>query len=423
MLLRARIVLPVNQPPIENGGVAISGNRITWVGSWQERAASVHSEIQDLGEVILMPGLVNAHCHLDYTGMSGQIPPSKSFTDWIRAIVALKGSWTNEEFAQSWNKGAEMLLRTGTTTVADVESVPDLLPAVWRATPLRVITLRELINLRSPAEALVKTAERELAALPGSEGRIGLSPHAPYTTTAELLQLAALTAKRRNWPLVTHVAESEEEYEMYLYRHGALFEWLKSQRDMSDCGLGSPLNHLERNDYLSERLIAVHVNYLCRDDAPVLGRYNVSVAHCPRSHAYFRHLLFPRNELVSTGVNICLGTDSLATVLKEKGNLPELNMFAEMRAFADKFREVSPATILEMATVNGARALGRTGQLGQISENAMADLIALPYSDKLSSAGEFAVHFQGNVAGSMIDGNWAITPREASSPARPALQS
>ena len=106
-------------------------------------------EAQDLEEAVLLPGLVNAHCHLDYTDMAGFLPPPKQFTDWIKAIVALKSSWTLEEFATSWQHGAAMLLRTGTTTVADVEAVPELLPTAWGGTPLRVISFRELINLKS----------------------------------------------------------------------------------------------------------------------------------------------------------------------------------------------------------------------------------------------------------------------------------
>src|SRR5262245_9889805 len=188
-----------------------------------------------------------------------------------------------------------MLVRTGTTTVADVEAVPELLPSAWRATPLRVISYRELINVKgrhAPAE-LVERAVNDWLGLAEATGRVGLSPHAPYTTSAELLEQASRAAQRRNWRLTTHVAESEQEFEMFMYRQGPMFEWLKSQRDMTDCGHGSPVQHLERCGYLDENLLAVHVNYLWRHDAGILGRGGVSVAHCPRSHDYFRHLRFP----------------------------------------------------------------------------------------------------------------------------------
>jgi cytosine/adenosine deaminase-related metal-dependent hydrolase len=139
MILRARTVLPVSRPPVANGAVAISGNRIAAVGLWKNftRYASrmTHHDIFDLGEVILLPGLVNAHCHLDYTDMAGELLPPKSFTDWIKLITEAKGGWTYSDFAQSWLNGARMLLRYGTTTVADFENVPELLPEAWNATP------------------------------------------------------------------------------------------------------------------------------------------------------------------------------------------------------------------------------------------------------------------------------------------------
>src|SRR5947208_1390140 len=128
MLLRARIVLPVAQPPIEDGAILISANRIARVDSWLGFGADEKSQVVDLGEVVVLPGLVNAHCHLDYTGMAGLIPPQKSFTDWIRAIVGLKASWSNDEFAASRRSGAEMLLRLGATTVGDLDAIPGLLP-------------------------------------------------------------------------------------------------------------------------------------------------------------------------------------------------------------------------------------------------------------------------------------------------------
>jgi cytosine/adenosine deaminase-related metal-dependent hydrolase len=283
---------------------------------------------------------------------------------------------------------------------------------MWRATPLRVISFRELISLKSQlaAREIVEKAVQEWSGLPAAGGRVGLSPHAPYTTSAELLRFAARAAREQRWPLTIHLAESEPEFEMFMYRHGALYEWLKGQREISDCGLGSPVAHLERCDCLGENLLAAHVNYLWRDDAALLGRRGVSVAHCPRSHAYFRHLLFPRAELAAAAVNITLGTDSLASTLKHRGRLPELNMLEEMRALAAVTPDLAPGAILKMATANGARALGRQGEIGELAPNALADLIVIPFAGKMSEANEAVVQHPGDVSASMIDGQWAIPP-------------
>lgn len=328
-------------------------------------------------------------------------------------MVGLKGTWTIEDYAASWQRGAEMLLRTGTTTVADIEAVPELVPRVWEGTPLRVISFRELIQVKSriPSAELVERAVNDWLGVGSAQGRVGLSPHAPYTTSTELLEFAARAAHRRHWRLTTHVAESEQEFEMFMYRQGAMFDWLKGQRDMSDCGHGSPVQHLERCGYLDEHLLAVHVNYLWRHDAGILGRNRVSVAHCPRSHDYFHHLRFPREELESAGVNICLGTDSLATVRQERDAVIELNMFAEMQSMSAKALELSPESILSMATLHGAEALGRKGEMGELSENALADLIALPFAGAIQEVYAAILHHQGVVAASMIGGVWALAPQ------------
>jgi cytosine/adenosine deaminase-related metal-dependent hydrolase len=414
MILRARMVVPVSHPPIEDGAVCISGERIVWVGRRAESPTTFsQNEETDLGDAILLPGLINAHCHLDYTDMAGQIPPPRGFADWIKAIVALKSAWSVDEFAASWSRGAEMLLRTGTTTVANIEAVPELLPRVWETTPLRVLSFRELINVRGriPPRDMVERAVNDCLGLAGSRGRVGLSPHAPYSTSAELLERAARAAQRRRWRLTTHVAESEQEFEMFMYRQGAMFDWLKSQRDMSDCGRGSPVQHLERCGYLDENLLAAHVNYLWRQDAGILGRNRVSVVHCPSSHDYFQHLRFAREELERAGVNLCLGTDSLATIRKT-GNQPlELNLFTEMQRFASRSPDVAPEKILRMATLNGAQALGREGELGELSANALADVIAVPFTGSAAEVFEAIVHHHGAVSASMIDGSWTLAPK------------
>jgi len=411
MILRARVVLPITRPPIEDGAVLISGNRITRVGPWKDFSGS--DSVIDLGDVILMPGLINAHCHLDYTDMTGLMPPQKSFTDWIRLMMATKSGWNYSEFAQSWLRGAQMLARTGTTTVVDFETVPELLPDVWSATPLRVISLLEMTGVKSRRDprAILQDNVNHILTLPGGRCRPGLAPHAPYSTMPELLRLTADMARRRHWPLSIHVSESVEEFEMFTKGRGAMFDWLRrNERDMGDCGERSPLKHLDRSGVLSENCLAVHVNYLAKGDAKLLAARKTSVAHCPRSHAYFKHENFPLGALTKASVNVCLGTDSLATVYKKPRQTVELNMFDELQAFAAKHSRVAPERILQMATINGARALGMAGQAGEISEKALADLIVIPFNGKVEDAYEAAVHYKGDVRGSMIDGQWNIEP-------------
>jgi cytosine/adenosine deaminase-related metal-dependent hydrolase len=266
----------------------------------------------------------------------------------------------------------------------------------------------ELLSVRSQQSAagLLDAAVRKLRALPADS--VGLSPHAPYSTGPELIRLSALAARENNWLLTTHVAESEDEFEMYMSASGAMFDWLKSQRDTSDCGLGSPTASLSRHGALSPNMLAVHANYLAKGDAELLASSETSVVHCPRSHAFFGHQPFPLQELRNAGVNVCLGTDSLATMAKTRNEPLALNMFAEMRAFACEFPNLSPAEILLSATSNGAKALRRENEVGVLTPGAFADLIAVPFAE--GNCFEAILEHRGEVEASMVHGEWVKPP-------------
>jgi cytosine/adenosine deaminase-related metal-dependent hydrolase len=405
--------VPLAQPPIADGAVVVSGKRVGAVGRWAELRAHWAGPVADLGEGALLPGLVNAHCHLDYTSLAGQLPPQPCFPDWIKSVLARKSALTLEDCRRGWLAGAAMLLRAGATTVADVEAVPELLPEVWSATPLRVFSFLEMTGVRSrrePALVLQETVDKA-ASLPAGRGGAGLSPHAPYSTTAELLRRSAEAARARNWRLTIHVAESRDEFEMFTRGSGPMYDWLKrNQRDMSDCGRGSPVQHLAACGVLGENLIAVHANYLAPGDAELLARHGVSVVHCPRSHAFFKHEPFPWAELRRAGVNLCLGTDSLATVSSAAQQTLELSLFAEMRALAAAAPGLPEEAILRMATANGARALGLAEQLGAIAPGLAADFILIPFAGPPADVYDAAIHHQGPVTATMIGGQWASVP-------------
>jgi cytosine/adenosine deaminase-related metal-dependent hydrolase len=414
MILRAKIVLPIAAPAIEDGAVFIVGAKIRAVTPWKSLRPTLRQKALDLGEVILLPGLINSHCHLDYSDMAGQLPPPKAFTDWIAAILAAKSGWGYSEYALSWLRGAHQLLKSGVTTVADIEAMPDLLPEVWDATPLQVFSFLEMTGIKSrrlPREILREAAEK-VDSLHHARNRAWLSPHAPYSTVSELLQRTARMAQKRRWRVSMHVAESQQEFDMFQHARGPMYDWLKrNERDPSDCGLGSPVAHLARNKLLGENVLAVHVNCLARGDATLLAKNRTSVVHCPRSHEYFKHPPFERARLAAAGVNICLGTDSLATVRKTGKAKPELDMFAEMRTLADKDKAISPVEILKMATVNSARALGLAGKAGELTPGTIADLITVPFSGKFTEIHETLLEHTGNVTASLIGGRWAIPPQ------------
>ncbi len=152
MIIRARWVVTMDGPPIENGAVVITGNRIADVGRWDDLRSSAGGDVIDLGEQVLLPGLINAHCHLDYTALRGVIPRQKSFTAWIRAINARKAEFTAEDYRASIAAGFAEAASFGTTTIANLEAFPELLAAMPRP-PLRTWWFAEMIDVREPQSA------------------------------------------------------------------------------------------------------------------------------------------------------------------------------------------------------------------------------------------------------------------------------
>ena len=198
MIIRARCIQPIGEDPIDNGAIVVDKGFVSWVGRWRDCEGKGRQEVRDLGEVALLPGLVNAHCHLDFTKMAGKIPPPRHFPDWVKTILSLKAHWGYSDFAESWLEGAAMLVSTGTTTVCDIESYPELLPETWQGTPLRIFSFLEMTGVkdqRQPAEVLHSTLENLDRISPEAKHPPGLSPHALYSTTPELLRITAAAAR------------------------------------------------------------------------------------------------------------------------------------------------------------------------------------------------------------------------------------
>src|SRR5215218_5573295 len=206
MILRARHVVTMDGELIDNGAVRVEGNRIAEVGGWSEVKTSGTSGTLDLGECALLPGLINAHCHLDYTSLRTTIPPRPSFTDWIEAINARKASLTAEDYLQSISAGFSEAAGFGTTTIANLEAFPELLSRMT-APPLRTWWFPELIDVRTDQSA-ARTYEKIRTVFDTDEGwlgGIGLAPHAPYTASVRLYAEAAKVARTHQLPVSTHL--------------------------------------------------------------------------------------------------------------------------------------------------------------------------------------------------------------------------
>ena len=403
MILRARAVVTMDGPPIGNGAVAVSGDRIVDVGKFPEVSARYSGqEIIDLGEQALLPGLINAHCHLDYTCLRGKIPRQKSFTDWIRAINTEKSKLSPQDYIASISEGFAEAKQFGTTTIANLTAFPELIRQL-PGPAIRTWWFAELIDVRSPnrTNELVDSAIESLK----FAQNYGLAPHALFTASKNLYQRCEEAGK--DVLLTTHLAESREEMEMFRDGSGPLYNFMENiGRDMGDCGhetaLGLFIGALG-DRALPERWLVAHLNELTESDFDLLEKVKTKfhVVHSPRSHDYFGHSPFQSERLRRLGFNICLGTDSLASN-------ESLSLFAEMCAFQRSAPEISPEKIFEMVTVNPASALRQQNTLGRIRPGFRADLIAIPCREGRDLFGEI-VAFDGEVDWIMVNGRTQST--------------
>jgi aminodeoxyfutalosine deaminase len=411
MIIRARIVVTMDGAPIENGAAAVSGNRIVDVGRFDDVKRRNGGNTVDVGEQALLPGLINAHCHLDYTRLRGKIPAQKSFADWIQGINAKKSELSPKNYVASITEGFEEAKRFGTTAIVNLTAFPELISQVQP--PIRTWWFAELIDIRAPERAN-ELADSAIKALKETSSW-GLAPHALFTASSNLFRRCENIARRDNALLTTHLAESREEMEMFRHASGPLHEFLNSiGRPMNDCGSKTPLERfldligsggspnrprtIEVNHPYAFWIV-VHLNELTESDFDLLKRSNSKfhVVHCPRSHNYFGHSPFAFDRLRSLGFNVCLGTDSLASN-------ETLSLFDEMRAFQKNFPRVSPEEILQMATVNPARALRCENALGQIRPGFGADLVAVPCFTS-TDIFEQILAFHAPVSWMMVNGN------------------
>lgn len=397
-LLRARLVLPISSAPIEDGFVRVEGEEITDFGPWRDDLG----DAENLGDVILMPGLINAHCHLDYTVMRGAILRQPDFPSWVRRINELKRTLTDDDNLASIAKGFDELKMWGTTSVFNIEAFPELMVRM-PAPPIRTWWFYELLDIRNRihTEDVVAGALSFFESRPGWLGGFGLSPHAPYTASAKLYELTRFASEKYSMPWTTHLAETDEEFEMFMRASGPLHDFLKKLgRDMSDTGGVTPTGRMLTNGLVPHGGILAHMNCLSESDYALLAerKADIHVVHCPNCHEYFERPRFELERLREIGIPISLGTDSLASN-------KSLNLFDEMRQLHRTHPAISAKDAVEMITLTPARAIGLQGKLGEISKGALADLIAIPCTDPAEDAYEAVRANREKISWMLVNGH------------------
>jgi 5-methylthioadenosine/S-adenosylhomocysteine deaminase len=376
MRYHARWVLPVTQPPIENGTVVESDGVITYVGL---RAGAPSGEDYDLGDAILLPGLVNTHTHLELTAMRGFLENCQ-FTEWIDRLRQSRNEILDSSMLlDSARFGIIEGLEAGITTYADTCSSGVVMEAM-RELGVRGIMYQEVFG-PDPSQSDVAMRELEeriekLAAEQTDLVTLGVSPHAPYTVSDALYKAAAKFANTRRLPLAMHIAESQQEFDLVTNGSGDFADRWKRRGIPVTPRARSPIVLLEQHGALDRGPLLIHCVRVDDADIEIMARHRCAVAHCPASNAKFGHGIAPLLPLVAAGIRVGMGSDSVASN-NRMDILDEARLAVLIhRAATRKHDAFGAHQALELATIGGARALGLDSRTGSLEVGKDADLAA-----------------------------------------------
>lgn len=358
-------VLPVEGASIERGGVAVEGGRIVAVGP----ADGLEGERRDFPEAAIVPGLVNAHTHLEYAVYAG-FGDGLPFGPWLHTHIERKARIGWDEFVAIARLGAAESLAGGVTTVGDA-SFSGAAAVAAHELGLRAVVYLEVFGADTSRVEGLRARIEELESEVGERVLLGVSPHAPYSVSAEVYAAAYSLGR----PVATHVAESDDETDFMLHGRGPI----AAVSEIDPAGR-TAVRHLAAHGLLEPRVVAAHCVKVDEEEILLLSEQDVAVAHCPRSNALLGCGVAPLRALLDAGLRIGLGTDSPAST-------PSLDMWEEMRAavYAARARAERPDALgaseaLELATLGSARALGLADEIGSLAAGKRADLAVVSLS-------------------------------------------
>lgn len=362
----ARLVRPVSAPDIENGTVAVEGATITYIGP---RNGAPRGDDADLGDVMLTPGLVNAHTHLDLTALRGRFD-GLSFFEWIRALTAERNALSPNELLESARLGIREGLVAGITTYADTAPNDAPFEAMCEL-GVRGIAYREIFgpdpaqcerSMDGLRDAIAQLRPRETPLV-----RAGVSPHAPYSVSDELFEAVARFANDERLPLATHVAESEDESLMVARGQGAFADFLRG-RGIEVAARGrTPVDVLDRRGVLGANALLIHCVRADARDIATIAQHGCGVATCPMSNRYFGHGAAPVGAMRTANVRLGAGSDSMASNMR-------MDILHESRIALGA--DASEREVWELATLGGARALRLDHAVGSLEAGKQADFAA-----------------------------------------------
>ena len=381
-ILRARFVLPIDRPPLRDGWVEVAEGRIVSVGHGRPPG-----DARDLGDVALLPGLVNAHTHLELAWMAGRIAPADSMPQWVGWLLDLRAAPPPAARAAAAERdAAAAMAAAGTVLAGDISNTLSS-PGPLAAAGLGGVVFHEVVGFNTADPAThVRDAWDRVDAQPARPGiDFSVAAHAPYSTSSGVFREVARRA--REAPLTVHLAESAEEVE-FLHTGRGPFRELLERRGVWTEGWEpprcAPVEYLERLGYLQPGLLVVHGVHLVDDDLEQLREAGAVLVACPRSNALVGAGLPRLAHFYASDVPVAIGTDSLASV----GSLSVFDEMAEMRRIAP---DVAAAAILDSATRVGAEALGFGADFGTLARGRRARFVAVDVPSGVGDVEEYLV--------------------------------
>jgi cytosine/adenosine deaminase-related metal-dependent hydrolase len=367
-------VLPVSGPPIRDGAVVVKGDRIAAVGPAAEVLTGFTGLICEHGEGAILPGVVNCHVHLEFSALAGRVPPQERWEDWLEATLAAYGALSPGEIEAGIAQAIEALRQNGAVLVGEVTNTGASWPFLT-AGPLAYHLFYEclgfdLLSTFDLPERFPWFGRPEVA----GTAWISAAAHAPYSVSAALFRAVAAWNGARSGLQTVHLAESQAEID-FLARGKGFFEGLLQRRgrwvpDFPPPGV-SPPAYLDRLEFLGPRTLTVHGTQLTAADCRLLAATQTWLVLCPRANRYTGAGTPPVPDLLKAGVNLALGTDSLA------GNW-DLNLFGEMLWLHENFPAWPGDLWLRLGTLNGALALRRAQEFGSLTPGKQAALGFIP---------------------------------------------
>jgi cytosine/adenosine deaminase-related metal-dependent hydrolase len=387
-VVTARWVLPIDRPVMRGAWIEIRDGRIVSVGSGQPPEKPT-----DLGDVAVLPGLVNAHTHLELSWMAGHVPPAASMNEWIRMLLRVRRAGPAggvQAEAEAARAAALTMRSTGTVAVGDISNTL-ISPRILANAGLAGVVFYELLgfNVADPgpivSDALRRAADGE-AALPERRAplRTTIAAHAPYSVSPRLLREVARSAAG---PLAIHLGESSEELEFLRSGAGPIRETLEELGVWNPAWeppRSGPVEYLSTVGYLKAGLLAVHGVHLTDDELSRLRQAGATLVTCPRSNSWVGAGLPRVAHFYTAGVPVAVGTDSLASV-------STLNMFDELTELRRVAPEIAAASLLESATRVGARALGLDREYGTLAPGRRAELVTVSVPARETDVEEYLV--------------------------------